>query len=152
MNFSIAFREAFVFERGLEREKDPRDLTVAERRQKFLAYKQQLATKSDTEDEATRWHHVDDPMTPDQYDQIPEGRPGFSGRTQLLWVRYRHFRRREIVVAKGYFDHEDCSWTARYEPEDDGDIVRQVEATAWAYIESGAKPWDGPIIPRWLRE
>ena len=95
-------------------------------------------------------YQVDDPLTPNQYDRIPDGRPGISGKTKLIWVKYRHKRRREIVVAKGYFDHEDCIWMARYEPEEDGDIVRQVEAIAWAHIEAGVKPWDGTIIPKHL--
>jgi hypothetical protein len=130
----------------------PRDFTLEERRQKFLALKQKLAAKSDADGEATRWHEVDDPLTFDQQGQLPDGHPGISGRTRLIWLRYRHRRCREIVVAKGYFDYEDGSWTARYEPEDDGDIVRRVKATAWAYIEPGVEPWQGPIIPRWFPE
>jgi hypothetical protein len=132
--------------------KEPRDFTVEERREKFMAYKQKLAAKADADEEATHWHKVDDPLTFDQQGKLPDGHPGKGGRTRLIWLKYHHLRRREIVVAKGYFDYGDGNWMARYEPEDDGDIVRLVVAIAWAYIEADVKPWDGTIIPTRLRE
>jgi hypothetical protein len=125
--------------------RSPRDFTVEERRQKFLDFKAKMTATSEAEEVATIWHAVDDPMTPEQYEEIPPGNPGVSGRTMPIWVKYRHRRRREVVVAKGCFDHEDGCWMARYDPVDDGDYICRVEPIAWAKIVPSVTP-EGVVI------
>ncbi len=123
-----------------------RNFTVEERRRNFLALKQELDRREEKRQESTIWHPVDDPLTPEQCDKIPLGRPGVDSRSKPLWIKYRHDQRREVVVAKGYFDYEDGRWHAQYHPVDEGDLVRSVEAIAWAHIAPGARPWDGPVV------
>jgi hypothetical protein len=122
-----------------------RNFTVEERRRNFLAWKQRHAN-CEEQQESTIWHLVDDPPTQEQYDKIPPGRPGMDGRSKPMWIKYRHDQRREVVVAKGYFDHEDGRWRAQYHPIDEGDLVRAVEAIAWTHITPGVRPWDGPVV------
>lgn len=123
------------------------DLTSTERRAQFLAWKQSLAQRPELDDQAPRWHDIDSPMAPEQYDKIPPGRPGICGRTPFLWVKYRHRDRRQVVIAKGVFDHETGEWLARYYPADKGDRVSRVEPIGWARIEPGVLPQDAPVIP-----
>jgi hypothetical protein len=97
-------------------------------------------------DGGLEWYALSDPITAEQYDQLPPGRPGICGRTKPVWVRYRHTERRQIVISKGVFDHEAGYWMARYYPVDDGDRVCRVEAIAWAKIVPRFRPEGAPVI------
>ena len=127
--------------------RSPRDFTLEERKQKFQALKAKLLQSASEQHQSTIWHQVDDELNPEQYNAIPPGRQGVSGRTEPLWIKYWHDSRHEIVVAQGTFDHVGCHWRARYYPADDGDFIFcGVKARAWALIAPGVRPWDGPII------
>lgn len=89
--------------------------------------------------------------TPTNSVRFPPASPG-STSTRALWVRYVHERVNAIVVARGKFNHKDRTWIARYLPEGAGDRVSRVEALEWAEIDEGVRPWNGPIIPKRLKE
>src|ERR1019366_4962585 len=99
-----------------------RNLSTAEVVRNFKATKARYIAEAKAQNRASRWHILDDPMTPDQYDAIPPGQPGIESRVGLFWVRFDHADYcGQEVVSKGSFDHEDCLWGVRYEPVDDGD-------------------------------
>ena len=127
--------------------RSPRDIAVEERRQNLLEFKAKMMASPEADENSTTWHAIDDPITPEQYDQIPPGRPGVCGRTKPLWVKYRHRDQRQIVIAKGVYDHETGEWLVRYDAVDDGDRLRCVEPIAWAKIVSGITPKDAPMVP-----
>lgn len=125
-----------------------RNLTSAERTERFEAWKATLqAPDATTSTRTTRWHLVDDDMTPEQYGNIPAARHGDT-RTPVVWVKFRHRWLKEVVVAKGYFDWDGSTWTARRSSIEDGDSIGEVVAIAWAPIVAGERPWDGPTIRR----
>lgn len=126
--------------------KSPRDLTREERRSLFLAFKNGIIAKAEPNESRFLWHEIDDEMTPKQYEQIPPGRPGVDGRTKPVWVKFHHRELRQLVIAKGFFDHEDGKWLARYYQAGDGDLICQVEPTAWAKILPDVVPDDAPVI------
>jgi hypothetical protein len=97
--------------------REPRDFSLEERRSKFLAYKKDHHPDTQgVSDVKTQWHQVADPIIGEQVDQIPLGQPGIESRVGPFWVKFFHRERRHLVVARGFFDHEQWSWTARYSP------------------------------------
>jgi hypothetical protein len=127
--------------------KSPRDFTPEEVRARFLALKATMTEDQPEPDHRIQWHEVDSPMRVAQYDQIPRGSPGICGRTNPLWMRYQHRDRRQVVIAKGVFDHETGAWLVRYCAVDDGDRLRRVEPIAWARIVPDVTPEDALVIP-----
>jgi hypothetical protein len=126
-----------------------RKLSGAERKQLFQAAQKIRSQASDaaTSTRETQWHMVDADMTPDQYDEIPLARPRGT-RTPVLWVKFRHPWLQDVVVARGRFDFDGGTWTARLSSVEDGDSKGKVAAIEWARIVVGERPWDGPTIRR----
>jgi hypothetical protein len=125
-----------------------RNLSAAERVDRYQAWVLQRQTSEPTASTTvTRWQVVDRDMTPDQIADLPEGRPGES-RTPVLWLKFWDGGRREVVVARGRFDFEAGTWTARLSSIEDGDSKARVVPIEWARIVVGERPWDGPTIRR----
>jgi hypothetical protein len=104
------------------------------------------AADADVSMDGTRWHQVDNDLTPDQYAEIPHARQGETRTTDDLWVKFRHPWLKKVVVARGSFDHDGGRWIARLTPKEAGDDLGRVVPIAWAQIADGEKPWDGPTI------
>jgi hypothetical protein len=125
-----------------------RNLTSAERTERFQSWKARLqAPDATTSTRTTRWHLVDEDMTPEQHGNIPAARHGDT-RTPVLWVKFRHRWLKEVMVARGYFDYDGGTWTVRLSSIEEGDSIGEVVAIAWAPIVAGQRPWDGPMIPK----
>jgi hypothetical protein len=128
----------------------PRFLTVDERNERFRQRKLQMA-----EEEAhpparpSRWHKLDDPMTLEQRDDIPDGQGPGDPRTRKLWLKFPHPRLHKMVVSPGYYDCECGEWVALLRPEDDGPgYWKSVIPWAWTEIVSDEDPpeWNGVVI------
>lgn len=128
--------------------RDPRDFTVAERQEKFLRHKA-VRLKQRTR-EAKGWREVDRKMTRNESAELPPGALGSAHRSRTVWVQYFHSGVGAYVASKGYYDIGVRRWMARYEPEELRDLVKHVDAVAWAPVQPGVAPWSGPIIPRRL--
>src|SRR5665213_3771734 len=82
-----------------------------------LVAQQQRIAAGDSSAKTPRWHSLDDPMTRDQRDTIPDGGP-HETRSVPLWLKFRHPARLcDIVVSRGWFDFDGDTWTARLRPD-----------------------------------
>jgi hypothetical protein len=128
-----------------------RNLTPAERRRRFLAYKEAREACAHHESrvlsETIRWYSIDDPILPEQIDELPPPRSDDDSRTNPIWVKYRHPRRKVVIVAKGWFDYDCGSWRARIDSVEESDYIGEVTPLAWAHIIPGLRPWNGPTVP-----
>ena len=95
------------------------------------------------------WHDLTDPMTRTQLATIPMSRPEDS-RTELLWLKFCHPQRGGYFVSRGYFDHDDGTWTARLRAEGEKNPCGPVTPYCWSLIVAGEPPteWVGTIISR----
>jgi hypothetical protein len=131
---------------------ETRNLTPAERLQRFNAYKEALAAVEDTSaaaDEVVLWNSIDDPMTLDQLDELPPGRPGIDTRTDLIWVKFLHPWHRLVMASTGRYDYDGGAWRGVLAPDDHWGTIKPI---AWARIVPGQKPWDVPIVPDHVTE
>jgi hypothetical protein len=125
-----------------------RNLTTEERVRRFRARTTAISTVDVTiSSTKTRWHLVDQDMTPEQIADLPAARPDDT-RTHVLWVKFIHRSQGEIVVSRGRFDHDGGTWTARLSSVDDGDTTGTIVALEWSPIVAGKRPWQGPTIKR----
>jgi hypothetical protein len=133
------------------RGKEPRDLTVEERRELFRRHKASLATATVQVPPVkigAAWHRLctDETMTLERIEELPKPVHRDDLRTPHVWVQYMHRDLQEVVVARGWFDFEDFQWYATYRPEYDTPYVREVSPMAWALIDEGEAPWAGTIL------
>jgi hypothetical protein len=101
-------------------------------------------------DAGATWHPVDERMTRVQHIEIPDGGP-HPARSVELWLKFRHPARiRDIVVARGFFDFESGTWTARLQPDENAGHHGHVRPESWAPIVAGEPPpgWIGEMIQR----
>ena len=132
-----------------------RNLTTAEVVRNFKELKARYIEEAKVRKNASLWHALNDPMTEEQYAELPPWKPGVESRVGLFWVKFCHADYGgEEVVSRGWFDHQDRSWGVRYRPVDDGDLKLEVTARAWACItpEQGPPEWNGVVIPKWRDE
>jgi hypothetical protein len=124
-----------------------RSLSGAERTRRFQAANAAMMLERDayTSTQKMCWYVVDRDITPDQLDNIPPATPGGT-RTPVLWVKFRHKWLEEVVVARGRYDYDGGTWTARLSSFEDGDSIGEVVAIAWTPIVAGERPWHGPTI------
>lgn len=117
---------------------------------RHLMAQQQRTAAGDSKVKAPWWHALDDPMTRDQRDTIPDG-GSHETRSVPLWLKFRHPERLwDIVVSRGQFDFDDDTWTARLRPDDNVGRRGPVIPESWALIVPGEPPpeWVGPMIQR----
>jgi hypothetical protein len=93
----------------------------------------------------THLHLVDEERPLAGFDVLPEALPGGT-RTPLVWVRFREPSVGRVVVSRGRFDYDGCTWSARLSSVEDGDVVGPVVALAWSRIVCGERPWKGHTI------
>ena len=123
-----------------------RNLSSAERRERFLAWKaQDRAANADVLTDQGHWHPIDDDMTLDGLIELPQALPGDT-RTPPVWVKFRHAALKKVVVARGRYAHDGGTWVARLSPVEDGDLTCKVVPLAWAPMVAGERPWDGPTV------
>lgn len=106
---------------------DIRSLSSAERAARLKAHKAMLAKRA--EESESRWHVVDDPITPDQFRELPPGRAHGDTRTPELSLRFRHPQTRKVVCGPGYLDYDGGIWMAQLRP----DYWGSVEVMAWEH-------------------
>jgi hypothetical protein len=124
-----------------------RNMTTAERKERFQAWTRERRVIDSPPEEETRWHVVDEDMTPNQVLCLPYATPGTTV-TPTLWAKFRHRHLKVVVVSEDRFDHDGGCWSARLSPIEDQDRIARVDAIAWAQIVAGTKPWEGPMIRR----
>lgn len=132
---------------------EPRDLTVAQRRSLFrkAKAKRKASELIGQEADVTIWHPIDNPMSPDQMEDLPGPLLGKS-RTSALWVKFPHPNSRQLLVSRGHFDYNGFSWTARLTPKDQFNLIGRVQPIAWTPVIKGQEPTGVPIIPRYANE
>jgi hypothetical protein len=125
-----------------------RNLSGAERTERFKAWNAKVkAFDATTSMRTTRWPLVNEDVTLEQHADIPPATPGGT-RTPVLWLKFRRGGARELVVGRGYLDHDGGDWTARLNSVEDGDLRGRVVPSEWASTVPGERPWEGPIIAR----
>ena len=72
-----------------------------------------------------------------------------GNRSSARWIEYFHHAL-GWVTAQGCYLFDSGLGVARYKPEDVDDVVKRVDAVAWAPIRSAVKPCEGLVISKRL--
>jgi hypothetical protein len=77
---------------------------------------------ADVSIEQTRWHLIDEDTPLNGVDKLPPAGPGDT-RTPLVWVKFRDWSLKQVVVSRGRYDCDGATWTARLSSVEDGDVI-----------------------------
>lgn len=125
---------------------EPRNWPTAERRERFQAWKAKMqVADAKISTWKTHWYVVDEDRPLNGFDELPPARPGDT-RTPLLWVKFRDWSLKQVVVSRGRYDYDGGLWIARLTSKEDGDELGKVAPIEWAPIVDGERPWEGPTI------
>ena len=94
-----------------------------------------MASEPIDAEDSTVWHEVDNPLTSQQHQQVPDAaRNGYS---PLVWLKLLDPETDRVVRCRGRFQHFNGLWVAGFSDGQDIDSGLLVRPIAWAPIVKG---------------